>query len=168
MTKRMLIMGVVLALVAGMIIPAAVLAVPPNTTDVTGSITEATISITAPPAIGLGTLVWGDNKGNSSGSVNVTANSWDPVNVPWRVTAVDEKVTDTGYMTDTSDNPLQSGELQISSNNSTWSDADAQIQWTGTGQGAHGIPFYVNQIIDEYEDAGSYSITITFTAEITV
>jgi spore coat protein U-like protein len=167
MTKKMLILGVVLALVAGMIIPAAVIAAPANTTDVTGSITEATISITAPPPINLGMLHWGNNTGNSTGSVNVTAYSWDPTNVPYRVTAVDEKSPNKGFMVDGS-TPLASGELQISPNNSSWNDADTQIEWTGTGAGTHNVPFYVNQVIDEYENAGNYSITITFTAEITV
>jgi hypothetical protein len=168
MSKRMLILGVVLALVAGMIIPAAVLAAPLNTTDVTGSITAANITITAPGPISLGMLVWGDNKGNSTGSVFVTASSWDPTNVPYEVTAIDEKGTNTGYMVD-GGSPLQSGELLISPDNwSTSEEADTEIVWDGTGQGSHNVPFYVNQVIDEYETPGEYSITITFTAEITV
>jgi hypothetical protein len=166
MKKRILTLGIMLALVAGMAIPAAVIA-QDNDTDVTGSIVVATIEIETPADIGLGMLTWGDNAGNSTGSVTVTANSWDPTNVPWQVTAIDEKVTNTGYMLD-GVNPLQSGKLLISPDGNDYVDADTEIMWNGQGSGEHDIDFYVNQVIDEYEDAGNYSITITFTAEITI
>jgi hypothetical protein len=167
MTKRMLILGVVLALVAGMIIPAAVLAAPGNTTDVTGNIVGATITISAPSPINLGMLVWGDNTGNSTGSVNITPNSRNPSQSDWQVTAVDAKTPNKGYMTKTG--PVALGnELAISPDNSTWNSADTTATWTGNTSGTHSIPFYVKQTISAVEATGNYTITITFTASITL
>lgn len=167
--KRILTLGIVLALMAALVIPAAVIANGGDTTDVTGSIAGATISLTAPDPIGLGMLVWGDNKGNSTGSVNVTAYSWNPDDLDFSVSAVDEKVADTGYMTDTSDNPLASGKLLISPDDWTsQAEADTAIEWewTGENEGEHDFTLYVNQVIDAVEEAGDYTITITFTAQI--
>ena len=168
MTKRMLVVGVVLALVAAMIIPAAVVA-DTGTTDVTGNIVGATITITAPSAINLGMLVWGDNTGNSTGSVSITPNSRDLSASNWQVVAYDQKVSNTGYMTKTG--PVALGnKLQISANNSTWNPADnaTATTWSGTTSGTHSIPFYVKQTISAVEAAGNYTITITFTASITL
>jgi len=167
MKKRILILGVVLALVTAMIIPAAVVADTGNT-DVTGNIVAATITITAPPAINLGILTWGDNTGNSTGSVSVTANSRNPSQSNWQVSAIDAKPSNTGYMVKSGSTPLASGKLQISPDNSSWNTADTAITWTGNMSGTHSIPFYVKQTINQVEVAGNYSITITFTASITL
>jgi spore coat protein U-like protein len=167
MKKRMLTLGIVLALVAAMIIPAAVTADTGNT-DVTGGIVGATITITAPPAINLGMLAWGDNTGNSTGSVSVTANSRNPSQSNWQVSAVDQKSPNTGYMVKSGPTPLASGMLQISPDNSSWASANTTITWTGNTSGTHNIPFYVKQAINQVEAAGNYSITITFTASITL
>lgn len=111
-------------------------------------------------------LTWGANKGDSPGSVTVTANSRNPDEANWQVTAVDEKATDKGFMVGGS-GPL-SGMLLISSNNSTWESANTTILWEGVDEGTHPTPFYVNQVINQVEAAGNYSITITFTAQITL
>ena len=166
MTKRMLIVSVALALVAAMIIPATVVA-DTGTTDVMGNIVGATITITAPSAINLGMLVWGDNTGNSTGSVNITPNSRNPSQSNWEVTAVDAKTPNKGYMTKTGPVAL-SNMLQISPDNSNWNAANTTATWTGNTSGVHSIPFYVKQTISAVDPAGNYSITITFTASITL
>jgi hypothetical protein len=173
MTKRMLILGVVLALVAGMIIPAAVIA-NGDTTDVTGSILEATIEITPPTDIDFGMLTWGNNTEQSTTGLNVTVtpNSRNPAGVSgvyWDVTAKD--ASNGGYMSIGGLGVTNlTNRLQIGDDGTTWTPANTGITYEGNGEvtGAE-YDFYAMQTIDsDAEVPGEYSITITFTAEINV
>jgi hypothetical protein len=172
MTKRMLTVAVAVALVAAMAIPAVAVAVPANTTDVTGSIAEATIEITAPTPIAFGMLEWGENTEQSTTGllVTVTANSRNPDGtggVYWDVNAKDE--TNGGYMQQTDTTALQN-KLQIGEDGLSWTAADVGITYDGYGAVTGGeFDFYAEQTIDsDAEEVGDYSITITFTAEINV
>jgi hypothetical protein len=158
--KRILTLGIVLALMAALVISGGIVAgVPPNITDVTGNITEATITITAPSAIAFGMFVVGDNiqQSATNGTVVVTPASRNATAVSWSVDA--EDLTNSGYMMDGATS--LTNPLQISKDGSSYSDADPGITYTGTGNGA--LPFWAKQNIAGDEDVGTYAITITFT-----
>jgi hypothetical protein len=79
------------------------------------------------------------------------------------VTAVDG--TNLGYMKNGT-TPLFN-KLNISATNSPWTLANTGITYTGTYSTGSPFNFYSNQTIDMTHDtAGSYTITITFTATI--
>jgi len=162
--KRKLILVVALALVALIIAPAAVLA---DTTNVTGTVAGPTITVNAPAGLSFGTFKTGSNivadntTSGTQGSVVITLNSANTVN--WQVTAVDS--TNLGYMKNGS-TPLFN-KLSISASNGSWVLANTGINYTGTYSTGSPFSFYSNQTIDMTHDtAGSYSITITFTATI--
>jgi hypothetical protein len=165
MTKRMLIVSVVLALVAGMIIPAAVIANGTPTTTVTGNIVEAELTVAAPSAIAFGNFFYGNNTQQSAtnGTVTVTPGSRNTPDVPWLVTAKDEKVTDPGYMT-SGGNKLFN-KLQISKDGSTYPDAaPTGVTYSGNGNGV--LPFWAKQNVVNSDPVGNYTITITFTGQL--
>lgn len=163
MKNRILTLGIVLAVIAAIAAPAAVVANGINTTTVTGSIVEATVTVTAPSAIAFGMFVVGDNPGQSAtnGTVVITANSRNASAVNWQVIAQD--LANGGYMKSGA-TPLNS-KLQISKNGSTYAAADVGLNYTGTGTGT--LPFWAKQNIVGNEIAGSYNITITFTGQVT-
>jgi hypothetical protein len=164
--KRILTLGIVLVLMAALVIPGGVVAGVPAgpTTEVTGNITEATITITAPSAIAFGNFVFGDNIGQSAtdGTVTVTPASRNGTAVPWSVTAAD--ATNGGFMMNGA-TPLLS-KLQISKVNSGYTDADTGITYTGNGNGT--LPFWAKQNIAGSEATGAYTITITFTGAVVI
>ena len=158
--KRILTLGIVLALMAALLIPAMVIAVPPAT-EVTGSIVEATITIAAPSAIGFGNFTFGDNEKQSAtnGTVTVTPGSRNTPDVPWTVTAND--TANGGFMKNGA-TPLAS-KLQIKGTGS-YANADTGITYTGTGNGV--LPFWAKQNVVNSDPVGTYSITITFTGQL--
>jgi hypothetical protein len=163
--KGILLLGIVLAVIAAISVPAAVFAIGSiNTTLVTGSIVEATVTVTAPSAIAFGMFVVGDNiqQSTTDGTVVVTANSRNGANVHWQVAAND---TANGGFMKTGATPLNS-KLLISKDGSSYANADTPgITYTGTGAGT--LPFWAKQNITGNETVGSYSITITFTGSVT-
>jgi hypothetical protein len=163
--KGILMLGIVLAVIAAISVPAAVFAIGSiNTTLVTGSIVEATVTVTAPSAIAFGMFVVGDNiqQSTTDGTVVVTANSRNGANVHWQVAAND---TANGGFMKTGATPLNS-KLLISKDGSSYANADTPgITYTGTGAGT--LPFWAKQNITGNETVGSYSITITFTGSVT-
>jgi len=167
MKKGILMLGIVLAVMAALVIPGGVIAGAPvgNTTAVTGSIVEATVTVTAPSAIAFGTFVVGDNiqQSTTDGSVAITANSRNSANVHWQVTAQD--LANGGYMK-TGATPLNS-KLLISKDGSSYAAADTGLTYTGTGPGSNVLPLWAKQNITGNETVGSYSITITFTGGVT-
>jgi hypothetical protein len=160
--KRILTLGIVLALMAALVIPAAVIAAPGNTTEVTGSIVEAEITVAAPSAIAFGNFVYGNNTQQSAtnGTVTVTPGSRNTPDVPWTVTAKDE--TNGGYMKDGA--TQLTNKLQISKEGTTYAVADTGIVYGGTGNGE--FKFYARQNVVNGDAVGTYSITITFTGEL--
>jgi hypothetical protein len=163
--KRILTLGIVLALMAALVIPGAVIANgAPPTTDVTGTIVEAEVTVTSPSAIAFGNFVFGDNikQSTTDGAINVTAGSRDEPNVPWKVTANED--SGDGYMSDNGN--LLTNELEISEDGSTWELADPGNGLLYTGTGNSTFAFHAKQVIAGDEEPGAYSITITFTGEL--
>lgn len=160
--KRILTLGIVLALMAALVIPGAVIADSP-TTQVTGQIGEAEILVTAPGTISFGQFVVGDNIAHSvnNGTVAVTSNSRNETEVTWQVTAAD--ATNGGFMKNGA-TPLNS-KLEISKEGTTYAVADTGVIYTGNGNGT--LPFWAKQNIVGNETVGEYSITITFTGQLT-
>jgi hypothetical protein len=160
--KRILTLGIVLALMAALVIPAAVIAAPGDTTEVTGTIVEAELTVAAPSAIAFGNFVFGDNTDQSAtnGTVTVTPGSRNTPDVPWLVTAKDE--TNGGYMMDGA-TPL-TNKLQISKEGTTYADADTGVIYGGTGDDE--FEFYAKQNVVNGDAVGTYSITITFTGQL--
>ena len=155
MKKRILLVGVVLALVATLAVPAVALAGSTGTTTVTG--TQANIiEVTAPSAISFGTFSIGLNSGHSTTNGAMECNG-----TTWHVTAKDEKTENAGLMT--FDGNKLAGKLQINSQESgTYLTADSGITYTDTTT----LPFYVKQNVAASDKAGAYTITITFTGVI--
>ena len=154
MKKKILTLGAVLALVAVLVAPNAVLA---TTTDVGGNVVEG-YTFTAPSIIALGSMTPGTAAtGNSAGSLEGNNT------LGYTVTGVDAKGTNTGYMvsgTDVLANMLQMG-------------PDAGVAYTAATVTTFlttsaitdaAVPFYVSQTAT-YADpvASGYTITITFT-----
>lgn len=163
--KRILTLGIVLALMAALVIPGAVIADSNPTTQVSGTIGEAAITVTAPSAISFVQFVVGDNIGHSAtnGTVTVTPNSRNETAVPWSVTAND---TANGGFMKNGGTPLNS-KLLISKDGSAYAAADAPgLTYTGNGNGV--LPFWAKQNIVGDEAVGTYSISITFTGNVVV
>jgi hypothetical protein len=167
MKKGILMLGIVLAVMAVTAISGGVAAGSVgNTTAVTGSIVEATVTVTAPSAIAFGNFVYGDNiqQSATNGSVAITANSRNSANVHWQVTAAD---SDNGGYMKTGSTPLNS-KLLISKDGSNYFNADTPgLTYTGTGPGSNVLALWAKQNITGNETVGSYSITITFTGGVT-
>ena len=154
MKNRILVLGMVLALVAALAVPVVALAGSTGTTTVTG--TQASIiEVTAPSAISFGTFSVGWNSKYSDTAGTVACNG-----TTWHVDAKDEKTPNAGLMTSGS-NTL-AGKLQISKVDSGYVGADAGITYTNTTT----LPFYVKQNVLASDKAGAYTITITFTGVI--
>ena len=153
MKKKILTLGMVLALVSVLVAPGAVLA----TTEVTGTVIEG-YTFSAPDAIGLGDMTPGTPKtGNSAGSLE--GNNPDG----YTVKGIDDKGSNTGYMvsgTDALTNMLQMGPDAGVANTAA---TETTFLTTG-GPGSDSVPFYVSQEVT-YDDLvqSGYTITITFT-----
>ena len=74
--KKLLVMGLVLALVAILVAPMAVFATEPLPVTVTGSLEGAVMTVTSPTVPGFGQFKFGENKVASSpdGTVTVVKN----------------------------------------------------------------------------------------------
>jgi hypothetical protein len=89
----------------------------------------------------------------------------------WSLTVVDAKTEHTGYMV--SGTNVLSNKLQISQNGSSYQDADTPLtlveNGTHTGEDGYTFRIYVEQQVT-YDDtvATGYSITLTFTAAVTI
>jgi hypothetical protein len=161
--KRILTLGIVLALMAALVIPGAVIANGAPTTQVTGNIVEAELTVAAPSAIAFGNFVYGNNTQQSAinGTVTVTPGSRNTPDVPWLVTAKDE--TNGGYMGSGTHN--LTNKLQISKDGSTYPDAaPTGVTYSGNGNGV--LPFWANQNVVNSDPVGNYTITITFTGQL--
>ena len=160
MKKRILLVGVVLALVATLAVPAVALAGSTGTTTVTG--TQANIiEVTAPSAISFGTFIVGSNSKQSTTDGTVTCNK-----TSWHVDAKD--LVNGGVMKTSGDVAL-AGKLTISNNGGTYAAADTGIISGGNptyGENPTTLPFYVKQNVLASDKAGAYTITITFTGVI--
>ena len=155
MKNRILVLGMVLALVAALAVPVVALAGSTGTTTVSGT-QAAAIEVTAPSAIGFGTFSIGLNSKQSTTAGTVVCNK-----TSWHVTAKDEKTENAGLMT--FDGNKLAGKLQINSQESgTYPTADSGITYTDTTT----LPFYVKQNVLAIDKAGAYTITITFTGVI--
>jgi len=167
MKKTILTLGMVLALVAVLLVPAVVIA--QGTTPVEGEIKEPSITVTPPDAIDLGTLVWdetGDiNIDSNEGSVILDAGSWNPSNLDFRVSAAGDQG---GYMQADGGAKTLANMLEIQFDDEGWAAADVPRDrvWAEDSEGVHTFDFHVRQKITSNEDPGDYSIIITFTAEV--
>jgi hypothetical protein len=168
--KRILTLGVCLALMAALIIPSTVFADSSDSTTVGGTFASATIEVTAPGAIDFETFVYGVNSGSSdtAGSVTVTANSQNATG--WQVTAKDaNQSTNTGKMiADTT--PLTNVLTICDVLEGTYENASTGITYSDTGLGGGGdeLPFFAKQDITGSDSEGTYSITIEFSGSVTV
>jgi hypothetical protein len=124
------------------------------------TITASSITVTAPEIAALDDMVRGETSAataSTPGSVITNAQNWE-------VVAKDEKTPNTGYMVKTGPTPLDA-KFQISRTSETTdlANADTGITYNQTTNSDKNLPFYVSQAIASNEEAGSYSITITFT-----
>jgi hypothetical protein len=160
--KRILTLGIVLALMAALVIPGAVIANGTPTTQVTGTIVEAQLTVAAPSAIAFGNFFYGNNTQQSAtnGTVAVTPGSRNTPDVPWLVTAKDN--ANGGYMGSGTHN--LTNPLQISKDGSTYAVAGTGITYTGNGNGT--LPFWAKQNVVNSDPVGNYNITITFTGQL--
>ena len=136
-----------------------------GTAPMTGTIVAPTVTVTAP-----GAYVWtlfkvgGNWSNDDTGSVVVTENSANTTN--WQVVAQDVSATDYGFMRDGSSNALATKfEISKANANSGLTYAINGITYTGTDNGS--FDFYGYQNVTNGDAAGTYSITITFTATVT-
>ena len=155
MKKRILTLGMVLALVAVLVAPGTVLA----TTEVTGTVTEG-YTFTAPSTVELGSMAPSatPHKASSTDGSLVGNNP-----AGYTVTGIDEAVSDTGYMVSGSD--VLANKLKISKEDATYVDADTSKNFVDTGVPTDvTVSLYVSQLVS-YADpvASGYTITITFT-----
>jgi hypothetical protein len=144
-----------------------------GTTTVGGTVTGPSISVTAPSAIDFGPFASATNSkwADTAGSVSVTLGSSETAS--WQVTATDQYTgTGTGHMYN---GAFLTNPLGISSDAVNWKVAGGSA-WNGygsgpltySGSGASGsLPFAAQQTIVAGDAAGTYSITIVFSATIT-
>ena len=136
-------------------------------TEITGNVVAPTISVTAPA-----TYIWtlwkvGDNYGSDvQGSVSVV-NLGSANSVNWQVVAQDLG-TDYGFMR-TTGNVALANKFEISKDDSNFYYADTPgITYTGnTLTTTTPLDFYGYQKVTNTDAAGTYQMTITFTAAIT-
>ncbi|MBA7558104.1 hypothetical protein ES705_50894 [subsurface metagenome] len=164
MKKRILTLGIVLALVMAMVIPTAVLA--QDTSIGTGTIEVASVEIIPPGPFGFGTFAFGDDNkvAATDGEVIISPGSQNPTGMTCTVTAKDQNEV-VGKMIELGDVAL-TDELLIS--------ADAAISYEVASVGVtypdivDGLfTFDASQVITAADTtAGEYTITIVFTAVI--
>jgi hypothetical protein len=166
MKRRLVFLGVALALVAVLVVPFAAFA---DSTNVTGTLsTGTTFVFTAPGAISLnsGTLQVGDNAGNSSGSVKSGLASW--------VLSVEDanQGTNTGHMivvgnTDKTIALASPLNLCTTSDGAFGTIAAYQTLFRGSSgyatKGTWTLPLFANQAVAGTDLNGSYSITLNWT-----
>jgi len=165
--KKLLVLITVLALIAAIIIPTAVYAADPSSVVAQGTIAAPTISVAAPSAYTWTLWKVGDNYGSDvQGSISVVSlGSANSVN--WQVVAQDLGA-DYGYMR-TAGNVALANKFEISKDDSNFYYADTPgITYTGAGLiTTTPLDFYGYQKVTNTDAAGTYQMTITFTATIT-
>jgi hypothetical protein len=166
--KKILALVAVLALVAALVVPMAVSADPsPSSVVAQGTIAAPTISVAAPSAYTWTLWKVGDNYGSDvQGSISVVSlGSANSVN--WQVVAQDLGA-DYGYMR-TTGNVALANKFEISKDDSNFYYADTPgITYTGAGLiTTQALDFYGYQKVTNTDAAGTYQMTITFTATIT-
>ena len=180
--KKILALGAFVALLAMLVTPLAVFAGSSDygSTTVSGNVASPGITITAPGSFSFGTLLVGVNNANSAGNNGaVTVTDPSGFNPGWTVTAVGDENNmyqgGPGYVAPAA---YLSTPLLISSDGSTWFFADntaglSGVAWPGsltyTGTGSSALSgLYAQQTLTSSDTvAGSYSLTITFTAQLT-
>ena len=130
----------------------------------------ATISITAPNAVNLGTFHVGDLVGSSSpsGTVTITANK-DSFPVTYSILAVDTNTgAGKGFMMNGTTPLSTTNKFMISPDGVTYSPADTGFSYNGSAIDAKPInlPLYVKQTVDGTEALGAYGITISLIASL--
>ena len=156
MKKKILTLGAVLALVAVLIAPSAVLAA--TTTGVTGNVIQG-YTFSAPLAIALGDMTPGATATGSSTDGSLEGN--DPAG--YTVTGIDAKGSNTGYMV--VDSNVLASKHQISNEDANYVNADTAKTFVDTSEATDvTVSLYVKQGVTYTDpvDTG-YSITITFT-----
>ena len=157
MKKKILTLGMVLALVAVLVVPGAVLAT--DTTEVTGTVTQG-YTFTAPSTVPLGSMAPSATpyKANSAGGRLDGNNA-----AGYTVTGIDEKGTDTGCMV--SGVNVLTNKLKISNADASYVDADTAKTFLDTsGVTGADISLYVSQLVTYLDPtATGYSIIITLT-----
>jgi hypothetical protein len=187
MKKKLLILGIVLALVAALVVPTAVFAAgPPTTTQaaitgtavVTGTDAAPTIAFTAPGAVdlnnGSGMMVAGWNSAAAITPGNVILTEGTSGTASYSVTA--ENVT-TPYMNNGSvnlqnylliGNASLTGGWFIANGGTGVVPTPSGTSYSGvltyTGNASGSLPFFAAQYVTPTDALGNYTTTITFTA----
>ena len=163
MKKKILALGIVVALVAALAIPMAALAQPPeeDTTEVSGNVT-AGILLTAPSPINLGMMVLGDNSGSTSDNGSVGSNNPDGLTVTVHSNSSDGTMAGVSgnltnpLMVDTGWGAVEIFAMPI--------DDSPQPCLFYPMEGGAPIHLSVSQWIVPEDVAGVYSIILTYTA----
>ncbi len=166
MKKRILTLGMLLALVAVMALPMAAFA-ETNTGSGTVPTVSSTISITAPGNFSFGDFTVSANSTASSTNGTTTYIPGNDSASGWQVTATDNNTgTNTGKMLRTTDSHPLTSELQISQDvGSSYFAASSTLTYSGAASGQY--TFDAKQYIASDELAGVYSIAIKFTGTLT-
>ena len=151
MKRKKLLISLLFVVALVVIAAVPVMAATTDTTEITGEVV-AVIDVTAPSDINLGTMALGDNLACSATPGTVTCNAEH-----WQVTAEDEKISNTGYMTSGAN--VLANKFQLSETGSVYANADAGITYDGNPET---LPLCVKQEVTSDDLAGFYSITITF------
>ena len=174
MKRTILVLGVVMALVAAMALPMAVLAAT-DTTALTGTLGQ-TFVLTAPSPFGLGiggvagSFALGTNTGSSAAPGSVVTNAKS-----WTLTVADAKTLTKGYMTSGGDvvaseltNAILVGTTAgtvdvITAPTSVYQTALQAAAGYGAPGNTYSIPLFAKQVVAPGDVNGSYSITLTYT-----
>jgi len=154
MKRKKLLISLLFVVALVVIAAVPVMAATTDTTEITGEVV-AVIDVTAPSDINLGTMALGDNLACSATPGTVTCNAEH-----WQVTAEDEKISNTGYMTSGAN--VLANKFQLSETGSVYANADDGITYGNPTN----LPLCVKQVVTSGDPAGSYAITITFTGTI--
>jgi hypothetical protein len=170
--KKILFLGLVLALLAVVAVPVAAFADTTGDTEVSGTFVAASLSVTAPDPLNFGNFVQGYNYAGPSVG-NVTFDPGSSAETGWSMTAL-------GNSTMFAPGPIYlNNYLLISADDSTWFIANGGsgsvngIPYSGTltytGGSGTNLPFnfWAAQFIVPADQPGVYSDTITFTASMT-
>ncbi len=166
MKKRILTLGMLLALVAAMALPVAAFA-ETNSGSGTVPLVSSTISIAAPGNFSFSTFTMGADNTASSTNGTTTYTQGNDSATGWQVLATDNNTsTNTGKMLRTTDSHPLTSALQISKDvGGSYVAASSTLTYTGSASGQY--TFDAKQNITSSELAGSYTIAIKFTGSTT-
>lgn len=171
MKKKILALGMIVALLAVMALPMAVFAAgtPQDGITVVTGILGQTLTLKAPSAFNLGlggNLALGINTGSSGTPGSVVTNA-----AGWLLAVADKKTITTGFMTKGGDDVLGdklATAIQVSIDGVTPTNISGYLTQLAIGTGLVGttpIPLYASQTVIAATDLpGTYSITLTYTA----